>query len=411
MADNFIKPPFFQWGVRPAASRGLGEPGAPLEAVAGVHFDGLTALLLDAIASDDVGTLTISYWARTEFGPHPGRYNIIVGAWDAPFDPIESSYGGGSGLQLTGRYEFPANDGSFAEIENRNSYFDKFWGWHHYLISVDITSLPLNIAVYFDGVQVNDIVVQFDGPGVFAYNGTAWLMGTLGLPIQPFVFPGPFANAYIGDLAQFWLHFGTSLLTGPNTISPANIAKFYSPAGPVSLGADGSLPTGTPPTFYLNIAPGDPATDFLLDRSGNGNHFHQEGGTEPPDLRLSETDPPTFGPPFTDVPVVVGLPNVGETASVTIPWPRPILNVEYSWREDNNAEVGTMPTYTFNAGDLTHRFYVIIIITDAIGRWPVASNIYNVYFGPILGPLPGNRITDNGDDRVTDAGDQRVTAT
>jgi hypothetical protein len=52
----------------------------------------------------------------------------------------------------------------------------------------------------------------------------------------------------------------------------SNRRKFRSSGGkPISLGADGSTPTGTKPLIYLHLDDAETANNFATNRAGNGN--------------------------------------------------------------------------------------------------------------------------------------------
>jgi hypothetical protein len=73
-------------------------------------------------------------------------------------------------------------------------------------------------------------------------------------------------------LADFWFDAGRTSLFDLSIV--ANRRKFIDPLGkPVDLGATGSIPTGSPPAFFLRRAPADAPALFANDRSGNGNNF------------------------------------------------------------------------------------------------------------------------------------------
>ncbi len=86
------------------------------------------------------------------------------------------------------------------------------------------------------------------------------------------------------DLAEIWVDLSTHI----DVSDPANIAKFRNATFdiPIDLGLDGSVPTGSPPTFYLSLDPLDIVTTFATDRSGNNNHFFITGS-----LIRAATDP------------------------------------------------------------------------------------------------------------------------
>jgi hypothetical protein len=78
---------------------------------------------------------------------------------------------------------------------------------------------------------------------------------------------GSTQNICAGDV---WLETGTDLSSAP--------AAFYSGGYPVSLGTNGSVPTGVEPQVFLTVPYGDAASTFLSN-SGSGGSFIQSAGT------------------------------------------------------------------------------------------------------------------------------------
>lgn len=70
------------------------------------------------------------------------------------------------------------------------------------------------------------------------------------------------------EVADLYLNIGAWL----DLSVTANRRKFISATGkPVSLGADGSAPTGAAPTLFMTIQPGGAASTFCTNRAGNGD--------------------------------------------------------------------------------------------------------------------------------------------
>ena len=128
--------------------------------------------------------------------------------------------------------------------------------WHHVLISVDLANSS-NRHFYVDGAETlavttytND-TVNFDGP-------TEWLIGA----------NNTFAQKINGDLGELWVAPGVYI----DFSSLANREKFARAGGPVNLGSDGSLPTGTAPAIYLSGA-----TSTWHTNLGTGGGFTENG--------------------------------------------------------------------------------------------------------------------------------------
>lgn len=402
MADSFIKPPFFQWGVKPVASRGLGEAGAPLEDIAGVHFNGFAAIEEAAMVGADATAYSFAFWFRTEFSGSRGIFQFFVLDYDNNDNGLSTE-----GTSFDPGFTFQNSTGaSFVIAETDHPVAPSLNGaWHHCLGAVDITTQTA--AIYIDGVnQTTNLNVGGAG-GTITINGAPILLGTLFAPDTNFWV----GDYLVADLAQFWFAPNQNLLSG-GIIPAATVARFYDPAGPISYGPTGALPTGTQPEVFLNIAPGDPATDFYLNRGVGADLADAAGVTS--SLRLSQTNPPAVGPPF-DFPTIAGVPNVGELLSIDQSnWPRPILNVlETTWRSNGfpfpNAVIATTPTYVVAAGQNGFSIWCEVVFEDAIGVWCAPTWGVQGYV-PIGPDLADTRVTDDGDTRITDSADTRITS-
>lgn len=76
-------------------------------------------------------------------------------------------------------------------------------------------------------------------------------------------------NYFTGDMADLWVGFDQYL----DLSNPDNVAKFIADGKPVDLGANGELPTGTPPTIFGS----GNATTFLQPNLGTGGAFTLTG--------------------------------------------------------------------------------------------------------------------------------------
>ncbi len=125
--------------------------------------------------------------------------------------------------------------------------------WHHILASWILGATTTHL--YLDGVDDNNESTVLDGE--LDYTRPTWNIA------------GP--AAIDGALSEFYFNTAEYL----DLSVEANREKFISPAGkPVSLGADGSLPTGTAPIIYL---PDGDASD----NKGTGENFVAQGSPTP----------------------------------------------------------------------------------------------------------------------------------
>lgn len=118
--------------------------------------------------------------------------------------------------------------------------------WHHLLVSVDMAATN---HIFIDGVDA-------------AITDTTSTDDTLDLGSNRYTFGGSAANTPAGlldaSVAEFWC----------DDVYIATVASFRTGSSPISLGADGSTPTGSQPVWYLKGS-GD---DFDLN-DGTGEDF------------------------------------------------------------------------------------------------------------------------------------------
>lgn len=134
--------------------------------------------------------------------------------------------------------------------------------WHHVAVSADVNFSAGNkvAKAAIDGASVtptilSDTAAAFDIP--FSIAGD-WAVG---------------ATDLAADIAEFW-YSSTDYI---DFSVAGNIQEFRSVAGkPVNLGADGSIPTGTPPIIYLRIDDGESADNFAAN-AGSGGDFTVTG--------------------------------------------------------------------------------------------------------------------------------------
>jgi hypothetical protein len=134
---------------------------------------------------------------------------------------------------------YDASNGSAGNLNTNGTFFTAPDTWHHLFATFDGTSAPSSSgAIFIDGVDKTGGFAQAGSPTNIDF-GRASTM-TLGARIGGSLF----VNA---DIADFYMNFGTYL--DPTT----NLTKFRTAGGsPVDLGADGSVPTGTPPIAFFS---------------------------------------------------------------------------------------------------------------------------------------------------------------
>ncbi len=129
-------------------------------------------------------------------------------------------------------------------------------GWHHIMWSLDLSDVNKR-HIYVDGVDQLLSAPTYNTSGVIDFTRPATRVGRGA------------ANRLNGDIADFWVDFGTYI----DLSVEANRRKFISDTGmPMYLGPNGSIPTGSPPDIFLS---GDTA-DWHTNK-GTGGGFTENG--------------------------------------------------------------------------------------------------------------------------------------
>lgn len=227
---------------------GFGVSGANT-AVNAVDFDGSNDGLSRGAGftgAADSRTGIISFWFRLDGG-------------DGSEQAIFRSSDGGVNIyrNTTNRFHIFLGGGGTFEFRTTNTYTASAT-WRHFLASwsTNAAAGAKTSHLYIDGSS--DKTVVSDGSAAFDidYTKADWGVGFN---------PGAGTNKFDGCLAEVYCAFGQFL----DFSNSANRDKFRSAAGkPLSsLGTDGSTPTGSAPTVYLN----NPAPSFQTNKGTGGN--------------------------------------------------------------------------------------------------------------------------------------------
>lgn len=128
--------------------------------------------------------------------------------------------------------------------------------WHH-VAATWSTNADVDCKVYIDGTEGTTIVTRAVNGNPIAYDWTTHRIGHS-------------AGSMNCDISEFWY------APKQRIDLASNITKFRSAGGaPVSLGADGSTPTGAKPTLYIK----DPFTSLVNLGNGSGGDFTVTAGT------------------------------------------------------------------------------------------------------------------------------------
>jgi hypothetical protein len=215
----------------------------------GVHFDGGTTLI-GTLAMGPTSLLSVSYWYRLQSNQSAGTF------WEIDhFDQQEdveffSGFDGNSpGINLNVYVEDTPPD-PLPRLRFGASSNPAFGQWHHAAYSAD-TSAAVGV-LFIDGVNVTSSGPDNLGGFLIAPHSTDFVLGGDG-----------FGNNTVLDLAELWMGFGQ--LVDFNDLG--TLRKFITADGaPVSLGANGELPTGIAPTIFGHGG----AASFLQPNLGTG---------------------------------------------------------------------------------------------------------------------------------------------
>lgn len=223
-----------------------------------VHFDGATNLINSALVSSDNGAASFSLWFKNPSSPASIPTYFVV---DPEGSFICGSQGGADASEYGAFFGGPdgtINTGSPSPAVSVGS-------WHNLLVSIDVRRATPVMTIYLDDVLVSytpQTTGSFTGSSVLTFNGLPLWIGA-----------DSFGDNSIGDAADWWIAPGVSLLDGGGDTPLATRRKFIDGSGkPVYLGANGELPTGTPPAVFLS---GD-ASSFGTNR-GTGGAFATTG--------------------------------------------------------------------------------------------------------------------------------------
>ena len=233
---------------------GGSSPPPPGYTTGAVSFDGATQLVNAALSATDNQYCSFSVWVYfVDLTSVPTVWivdplntfgcNLAGGAPAVSPQALASSFDDASGDLLIV---------SNADFANHNSPTGE---WINFLGNVDSTNQLIQL-------YANDS----DTTGTIQRLST----GTLGFNGLPFYIGSDAVNFLDGYLADLWIASGQYI----DFSVTANRRKFISASGkPVSLGADGSTPTGTAPAVFLRRAPSADPSTFANNLGTGGGPF------------------------------------------------------------------------------------------------------------------------------------------
>ena len=219
--------------------------------IRGVRFDGSNDYMTrgaDLTGNADGKLGTISFWAKLftdgvqQFVYRdPSNVHRIV--FDGA-DKIEIVFSGGGTDRIT--------------LSSSGGGIDTGSGWVHIMASWDVGNNAGHL--YID--DVSDESTEIISNSDIDYTRTNHRIAS-----------DVSAADLDAELAQVYLNFSEYV----DLSSASNRRKFISASGkPVNLGSDGSLPTGTSPIIFFDLAPGDAVSTFASNK-GTGGGFTLTG--------------------------------------------------------------------------------------------------------------------------------------
>lgn len=304
-----------------------------------VNMDGVTDYLnTNSINSSNSTRITMSGWINTDVSY--GTVGMIMGG---EFSRA-MNFGINSSNRLSWYLYGPVNTNAF-NCSNALT----IGSWHHFLLSYD-SSNQAATRLYINDVECSTINWDpFTADAEF-YGGNA-----------SFVHIGARHDAgwkFDGKIADLWIDYDSYL----DFSIEANRRKFIDAGGdPVFLGANGQLPTGSPPEIFLS---GE--TDTWHTNKGTGGGFTENGAltdavTIPRSTPLMSLPQgcPSFGDVCDDGTFYVGLSPDGDVEMYAAPQDAPGGNI-YQWNNDNaSGHVTTNVTNTIT-GEANTRTLVTI---------------------------------------------------
>jgi hypothetical protein len=222
----------------------------------GVNFDS-TSLTIASLSMTDSQYFSFSAWVRKAENATSSNF-VFMGDVRAN-DTIEFDWTGNGNLNF---FCLPQLTGGIQSVQPIvNNLGPK---WHHVIGTLDLGS-PRRGKMLINGVDYGGFT-QSGSPTatVFVLNGKEFTIGRAGSP-------GSFD--LFGDLADLWIAPTVNLLDSNGDIPASTLSKFYNVGGgPVYLGANGELPTGTAPLMFFS---GDNST--FATNMGTGGSFTLSG--------------------------------------------------------------------------------------------------------------------------------------
>lgn len=221
-----------------------------------VHFDGATDLKLGSaltgVANAKVGTA--SFWLK--IGGTDGTLQTLLSLGDGSASILELRRPTSNAIQIIGKN---VADATILSVSSNTATFVAASAWQNVLVSWNLATATVQLYVN-DSSDANVATATNDTLSYTTANGNY-----IGSEFSNFLAP------LTGDAADLWIDTTAAM----DFSVTANRRKFIS-AGltPVSLGSDGSAPTGTSPILFQSGSTGSWQTN-----KGTGGGWTVENGS------------------------------------------------------------------------------------------------------------------------------------
>lgn len=235
---------------------------APSEVIGGLpHFEGDNLGLNTPVTGIvDTKLAVISFWFNLTGGDSTTRWIMALGV----VSPNENRFT--LTRHSSNRLEMVFRDSANDIVWSARSFDQKFSttinpGWHHFLAAMNAGTGVRHI--YVDDILEPLETDELSNKTVDYTSADKIRFGSAAIPDG--------VEKFIGDIAQFYLNTDEFL----DMTVEANRRKFIDASGcSVSLGADGSDPTGSAPTFFF-----DNPVNSWHENLGSGDDFSVLSGT------------------------------------------------------------------------------------------------------------------------------------
>ena len=252
-------------GFGPTTGAGIPPPPPPylIDAVA---VDSSTYLSINSLtAAASTQALSFSVWLYFQDGQFNNR-TIFVTDPAATYTNTLYSSTSSPNIMECDLWDVTGTTDTLEVTDGASSHTDWTGVWVNFMGSFDTSEADPNKRAKF-------LVNGIDFTDKLSIGYPAFDMVFDALPFFLFSDTGLFSVNFEGYAAEIWIAPGQSLLDGHGNIPASTIGKFINGLGkPVSLGANGQIPTGAPPAIYLSLAVGNPASDFATNL-GTGGDF------------------------------------------------------------------------------------------------------------------------------------------